>query len=412
MKIHAESYMTVTEGGSNKQYLPRIVENSPGNYEVVCLWGAIGAKPQSTLKYSGPDRMAAQNAYDKVRREKLGKGYRERPIPAELSSGSVAAPGAPTSASTSASATRSVAPTSALVVPKEDATGVPRFGAQLAGDRGLEALYEAVANPSLYAVEEKWDGFRALVTIAPDGSIAIRNRSGEDKGRGANTPVLFAALRALVAAMPTMTKGTVLDGELVGRSWAETAHLLGGAGQTESGLRFVVFDLPYGAGRDLRSLPFSARRAHLETLMAKATTPIEISRLLRPTRDLASAIWARGGEGLIIKRLDAPYLSGNRNSWSKVKRAQTADGIITGFEPGNGKYAGMVGAVILSQYRDGKLVEVTRVSGMSDAIRAVLSSADLEAVVEFEFQDRTTDSYRHPRWLRRRTDKDPADCTW
>lgn len=407
MKILSESYLTVTEGGSNKHYLPRIVENSPGNYEVVCLWGAIGAKPQSTLKYTGPDRVAAQNAYERVRREKLGKGYRERPIPADLRSGSVAAPGAPASASA-----RPSTPVPALVVPKEDATGVPRFGAQLAGDRGLEALYEAVANPGLYAVEEKWDGFRALLAIAPDGSIAIRNRNGEDKGRGANTPVLFAALRALIAAMPSMTKGTVLDGELVGPSWSETAHLLGGAGRSESGLRFVVFDLPYGAGRDLRSLPFSARRAHLETLMAKARSPIEISQLLRPTRDLAAQIWARDGEGLIIKRLDAPYLSGNRNSWSKIKETHSAEAVITGFEPGNGKYAGMVGAVILSQYRDGKLVEVTRVSGMDDATRAALGPGAINVVLEFLYQKRTTDSYRHPRWLRVRPDKDPADCIW
>ena len=95
-----------------------------------------------------------------------------------------------------------------------------------------------------------------------------------------------------------------------------------------------------------------------------------------------------------------------------MKRAQTAEAVITGFEPGKGKYAGMVGAVILSQYRDGVLVEVTRVSGMDDATRRDLGPSSINRVIEFEFQDQTADSYRHPRWLRVRPDKDPTDCTW
>ena len=72
----------------------------------------------------------------------------------------------------------------------------------------------------------------------------------------------------------------------------------------------------------------------------------------------------------------------------------------------------MTGALILGQYRAGQLVEITRVSGMSDAERARLSDADLGRVVEFAFQDRTADSYRHPRFVRLRDDKVATDCRW
>jgi ATP-dependent DNA ligase len=288
---------------------------------------------------------------------------------------------------------------------------VPRFGAQLAGDNGLGPLQRAIAEPKKYLVEEKWDGFRGLVTFE-DGKIAIRNRHGEDKGRMANAPLVEAALRALADSEPGFWDGTVLDGELVGPSWAETAHLLSGRGRSETGLRFVVFDLPYFAGDDLRGRQLYERRLVLELTLAKVQAPVELSQGLDPAADLAASIWARGGEGLIIKDFASLYMAGNRSAWSKIKKAQTTEAVVMGFQEGKGKYVGMVGAIILGQYRDGQLVEIARTSGMTDVERASLSAADINRVLEVEFQDRTADSLRHPRFLRFRDDKDPADCTW
>jgi ATP-dependent DNA ligase len=394
MNLIAESYLTCTEGGSNKQYLARLVERD-GAFEVPCLYGAIGAKAASTTKYQGADRAKAQAAFSKVVAEKRAKGYREGSVPAELALAGVSAP----------------TPAAALA-PKEDATGVPRFGAQLAGEQGLTPLETAIAAPQHFLVEEKYDGFRALVAFTPDRGIAIRNRHGEDKGRLANAPHLEAALRALADATPALYDGTVIDGELVGASWSETAHLLGGAGRTETRLRFVAFDLPYAKGVDLRELPLRERRLGLDLLLAGTAHPLELAPALTPEPGLLERIWARGGEGLIVKQLSAPYLAGNRNAWAKLKRIATADGVIVGIEPGKGKYAGMTGALVLGQYRDGALIEITRVSGMTDAERANLGEADLGRVVEFAFQERTADSYRHPRFVRLRDDKEPTDCRW
>lgn len=392
-ELIAESYLTCTEGGSNKQYLVRLFERD-GAFEVPCLYGAIGAKAASTTKYAGADRSKAEAAFAKVVAEKRAKGYRDGNVPAELAYNGVVAQVRP------------------VLTPKEDATGLARFGAQLAGEQGLRPLDAAIAEPSRYLVEEKYDGFRALIAFAPDRTIAIRNRHGEDKGRIANTPHLEAALRALAETTPTLYDGTLIDGELVGESWSETAHLLGGAGKTDSRLRFVAFDLPYAKGVDLRELPLRERRLGLELLLTGSAHPLELAEAHPPTPDLLERIWARGGEGLIVKELGAPYLSGNRTSWAKLKRFATADAVIVGIEPGKGKYAGMTGALVLGQYRDGTLIEITRVSGMTDAERASLGEADRGRVVEFAFQERTADSYRHPRFLRLRDDKEPADCHW
>lgn len=426
MKTLAQTYLVYIGGGSNKHYLARLVELADGTYEVPCLYGAIGKRAAETNKYAGPDRAKAEAAYTKVIAEKRGKGYREETpdlwafdgfdlgdaaIFAATQAGNASTAATPTTASASSTPATPSSP-APIGVPKEDATGIPRFGAQLAGDRGLAALDEAIADPRRYRVEEKWDGFRALISMTADRTIAIRNRHGEDKGRIANTPHLEAALRALGDRHPELWSGTLFDGELVGRSWSDTAHLLGGAGRTDNSLRFVAFDLPWHAGADLRDLPLHARIDRLETLFRDATHPLETSAALVPSRELVHEIWHRGGEGLIIKQLDQPYLGGNRTVWSKVKQLQTAEAVVIGLEPGKGKYLGQVGALILAQYRDGELFEVTRVSGMSDPERALLGPDDVGRVCEFAFQERTDTSYRHPRFERWRPDKEAEDCTW
>jgi ATP-dependent DNA ligase len=121
---------------------------------------------------------------------------------------------------------------------------------------------------------------------------------------------------------------------------------------------------------------------------------------------------ADGLEGVILKDPMSPYIGGNRRYWKKLKHEDTADGFIVGYQDGKGKYAGMVGAVLIGQYRNGEVVQVTKISGMEDAVRAKLSPRDIGKVVEFEFTERTDKSYRHPRWFRWRPDKKKSDCVW
>ena len=393
MKSIAQSYLTCIGGSHNKQYLAELCEDN-GTFVVLCRYGALGAKLSSITKYEGPSHNAAMAAFTKVVSEKRAKGYSDAPVPTSL-----AAVGAHT------------IPADSLT--REAATGVPRFGAQLAGDGGLHALGEAVAWTASYRVEEKWDGFRALIVFATDGSISIRNRNGEDKGRIANTPYLEAALRALGNAVPALWQGSVLDGELVGPTFGETVSLLSAGGRSSTALRFIAFDLPYFAGTDRRSAPLASRLVDLDAVLAYARLPIEAAVALEADPDLAAAVWSSGGEGLIIKDLASPYAAGNRTAWQKVKQVETADAVVIGREPGQGKYTGSTGALILGQYdARGALVEVARIAGFSDAVRSTLGSTTHGRVVEFRFQSRTTGGrFRHPRFVRFRLDKAPTDCT-
>ena len=292
---------------------------------------------------------------------------------------------------------------------------IPQFSAQLAG-----LSDDLPANTADFVVEEKFDGIRALVVfdVNPDtknGRIQIWNRHGQNKGRIANTPTLVAELKALATKFPDMWKGTVLDGELAASTWNDTMHLLGSAGKVQTGISFYAFDIPFYNGHDIRSLPWEARRFSLEALLSTDTTDesvIQISKLLPAESETLAEIWARGGEGVIVKQKNAPYLSGDRKYWHKLKKLQTTEAVIIGFTGGRGKYIGQVGAVVLGQYKDDKMTKVTQISGMTDSVRYGLSAKDIGKVIEFEFQDKTEASYRHPRWLRWRLDKEEKDCTW
>lgn len=292
---------------------------------------------------------------------------------------------------------------------------IPQFSAQLAG-----LSDDLPANTADFVVEEKFDGIRALIVfdINPEtkhGRIQIWNRHGQNKGRIANTPTLVAELKSLAETLPATWQGTVIDGELAASTWNDTMHLLGSAGKVQTGISFYAFDIPFLNGQDTRRLSWEQRRTMLEALltpMVSETSVIKLSKLLPAESDTLAEIWARGGEGVIVKQKNAPYLSGDRKYWHKLKKLQTTEAVIIGFTGGRGKYIGQVGAVVLGQYKDDKMTKVTQISGMTDSVRYGLSQKDIGKVIEFEFQDKTEASYRHPRWLRWRLDKDEKDCTW
>src|SRR3954451_12213850 len=110
----------------------------------------------------------------------------------------------------------------------------------------------AIADPDRFACEPKVDGVRGL--LAFDGeALAMHNRSGirRDWLRG---DAFETGLRRLASKLPILWDGTVLDGELIAGRFAGTMAALHGSRRFRDELRFVVFDVPYLAGRDLRRL--------------------------------------------------------------------------------------------------------------------------------------------------------------
>lgn len=291
--------------------------------------------------------------------------------------------------------------------------------AKTAGD-----LTQYVQNPS-WVAEEKFDGTRYLVYIKAD-SVKIISRRGVEKTD--RLPQLVAEIRVLSRVNPRITAGCILDGEVIADGgFLQTMSLVGSLGsrgihQTVA-YRYVIFDLLMIDGKYIYHNPWIKRR-HLLNLQF---TPFNIAFKFKymslvknslPTYDFLDEIWARGGEGIMLKHVQAPYEPGKRSRWwLKVKAVETADGVILGYNPGEGKYAGTVGSIQIGQYDptmmdSSKLLHITNISGMTDELRYSLGPQDIGKVVEFAYQLKTRDSYRHPRFKRFRPDKAPEECIW
>jgi bifunctional non-homologous end joining protein LigD len=83
------------------------------------------------------------------------------------------------------------------------------------------------------------------------------------------------------------------------------------------------FDLLELNGRDLREQPLVQRRARLQALLARAKCNlIRFSDSFPDATALLSECSRRGLEGIVAKRKDAPYRSGTRSGWIKVKTSE------------------------------------------------------------------------------------------
>ncbi|GGO85193.1 ATP-dependent DNA ligase [Marinobacterium nitratireducens] len=233
-----------------------------------------------------------------------------------------------------------------------------------------------------YWVSEKLDGVRARW----DGQRLVTRG-----GYAVNAPQWF------VRGWP----GEPLDGELwLGNGrFAEVSALIRRYDRQDADwrdLRFMVFDLP------ARPAAFGMRRAQLEALLRDTAVPwlqaVEHRRVAdRAELDrLLDGVVAGGGEGLMLHRDGALYRVGRSPDLLKYKRHQDAEAVVIGYSPGEGKYSGLVGALLVEDER-GRRFRLG--SGLSDAERA--SPPPLGARVTYRFNGQTVNGLpRFARFLR------------
>ena len=232
--------------------------------------------------------------------------------------------------------------------------------------------------------EPKWDGFRCLAFF--DGkTVVLQSKSGQPLGR--YFPELVEALAAVRAPR------FVLDGEIVilrdGRLSFD--DLLQRIHPAESRIRrlaretpvsYLVFDLLVDARKtNLVESPLRERRKRLEAFFATARpggdihlSPVAEERdtAVRWMTDLAPS----GFDGVVAKRLDADYRSGERTGMVKIKRARTADCVVGGFR--YDLHGREIGSLLLGLYNDeGLLDHVGFTSSFSERDRKALKDVVL-----------------------------------
>jgi ATP-dependent DNA ligase len=206
--------------------------------------------------------------------------------------------------------------------------------------------------------EPKWDGFRCLA-FRRGKDIYLQSKSGQPLAR--YFPDIVVVLSQLAA------KKFVIDGELVidvgGRfSFDELQLRLHPAASRVQKLAaahpatFIVFDLhETDAGKSLLQVPLRERRIALEKFVAKNLKSSKAIKLSPATTSLAQAKkWFEkaGGnlDGVIAKRLDLPYASGERTAMVKVKNIRTADCVVGGFRDASSSK--LIGSLLLGLYDD------------------------------------------------------------
>ena len=229
--------------------------------------------------------------------------------------------------------------------------------------------------------EPKWDGFRCLA-FRDESEINIRSKSGQPLGR--YFPEIVEALRGLKA------KTFVLDGELVVPDGENLSFdsLLQRIHPAESRIEklaketpaeFVVFDMLVNDGNvSLVQKTLPERRKNLEKFAAKYFTGTGALQLSPATNELEEARrWfyemAGGLDGVVAKKTDMPYQSGNREGMWKIKNLRTADCVVGGFR--YGQKAKTVGSLLLGLFDDdGLLQHVGFTSGLVQAEKKDLTT--------------------------------------
>jgi ATP-dependent DNA ligase len=312
-------------------------------------------------------------------------------------------------------------------------------------------LVDEIPSGPGWQYEPKWDGFRCLAFRDGD-HIELQSKNGQPLAR--YFPEVVEHLGALTA------RSFVLDGEIVvpvdgHLSFDDLLQRIHPAASRIERLSrerpavLIVFDLLVdAAGKALVDRPLHERRRRLEVFAAKTLAGRDDIRLSPATEDTAQArAWLdmAGGtlDGIVAKRLDLPYQTGERTGMQKVKRRRTVDCVVGGF-----RYAskgGGIGSLLLGLYdEDGLLDHVGFCSSLSAAERQGLK-ARLEPlrkppgftgrapggpsrwsterstqweplapklVVEVGYDHVSNGRFRHgTRFIRWRPDKAPRQCT-
>lgn len=216
--------------------------------------------------------------------------------------------------------------------------------------------------------EIKWDGYRLLADVR-DGVVALRSRNGLNWTE--DFPEVVQAIQAL------QVTDLRLDGELVvldaqGRSdFTGLQKVIDGTARQP--LRYVVFDMPGVAGVDISRAPLLERKTLLKDLLGDAPGTLAYSdHVLDHGPAVFEASGKAGFEGIISKRVDAPYVNARSPSWVKVKHENTDEFLVVGYTDPKGSRSGF-GSLLMAAPDQGGLRYVGRVgTGFDDAKLAAM----------------------------------------
>lgn len=272
-----------------------------------------------------------------------------------------------------------------------------------------------------FAITTKIDGGR-IIAMKENGEVSFYTRAGQK----------YEGLVDLEDEMSRlMPDNTCLDGEITllnrgklssKEAYKQTMKITRADGE-KHGIKMLVFDCMTAEEFKKQNCKhdYIVRRADAELLLQqddfKYFELLSILYLGDDTSKITEILdeqVASGEEGIMINLLDAKYEFKRTNNLLKVKKMQTMDLEVIGFEEGAGRLAGTLGAVLV-RYKNGNVVKVG--SGFSDQLRKEIwqnRNSHLGTICEIQYFEETTNanggaSLRFPIFKDFRHDKLEAD---
>jgi bifunctional non-homologous end joining protein LigD len=215
----------------------------------------------------------------------------------------------------------------------------------------LCASVERPPNADGWCHEVKFDGYRVQLRIE-DGDVALLTRKGLDWADK------FGAIARAAKALPD----ALIDGEIVAldhNGVPSFSPLQAAIADNKTGnLIFFAFDLLFAKGEDLRALPLRERKERLKRLLERRNGKEKLIRYVDHFEDRGDTVLESAKklelEGIVSKKLDAPYRSGRTESWTKAKIRGGQEVVLGGWKTTNGKFRSLMAGV----YRGDHLVFV------------------------------------------------------
>jgi bifunctional non-homologous end joining protein LigD len=190
--------------------------------------------------------------------------------------------------------------------------------------------------------EIKFDGYRVQLRV--EGGDAVLNTR-----KGLDWTDKFKAIASEAKSLPDV----LVDGEIVAldhNGAPDFSTLQAALSDGDSGsLIFYAFDLLFADGEDLRGLPLGDRKARLQQLLGARKGKQKQIRYVEHFETGGDAVLQSACklelEGVISKKLDAPYHSGRSGNWTKAKCRAGHEVVLGGWKTTNGKFRSLMAGV-------------------------------------------------------------------
>jgi hypothetical protein len=259
---------------------------------------------------------------------------------------------------------------------------------------------------SIVYLHPKYDGHRITVLRQPKSyeyPFALYTRSRTDLYTDLTDKAEREDIWPWLIPFFNMPEKSSIDGELYvpGKpaSYVKTAIK-----ECDPTLKFVAFAVPWWKHirRYVDPLEWAmdvCTQIGVEFIpfLKQEAASVNVEKLLETT--------PREQEGWVLKTY-------HYSQWYKVKKRHTVDLVVTGIEPGKGKYEGQAGALICSCWNVNRYIEICKCSGMTDEQRRNINGNCVGKVCEVAYQEvGALGRLRHPSFIRWREDKEVIECT-